>query len=1117
MGGETPETNTPASRIEGLSSQRRAALGTLLRHSAEKKYSPIPRVDRTEGVPLSSGQQRLWFLDQWQPGNPAYNLPAIFPLPHPVDMPSVEHALNAVVRRHASLRTRFRLAAGEPVQDVLPIGHVELHRIAVASNEALHANEDLTARIRKEIRRPFDLERGQLLRAALITNSHTESHLVLTVHHIVADGWSMALLYKEFVSMYNAFRHVGSVTLADPPIQYTDFAIWQRQRLDSDVVRAQVEYWRRQLADAPILDLPTSYPRRPSPTGRGALYSFLITVELREQLKLLASRDQATTYMVLLTAFLVLLHRYTGQNDIVVGAPVAGRNRPETEQLIGFFVNTLAIRLNAGGRPAFREVLARVRKVVLEALDHQEVPFERLVHELHLERDQSRNPLFQLTFQLFMGPPFGTSSEGSPAGSISIDKGPAVFDVAFNLWESARGIEGRIEYCSDLFDESYVARMAQHYLTLLESVTQEPEQRIEKLAWLTAAEREEILVTWNNTSVAQNDARCVHELFENQAHLQPEQRAVVCGPRTLTYGALNRMANRIAHRLREIGVGLETPVGVCLQRSPDLVAAMLGVMKGGCVYVPIDVAYPGQRISAILRDCEATVLITQRSLQPELSFPGSHILYLDEWAAEASDDNPVGPHTRIDSLAYILYTSGSTGTPKGVEIEHRALRNLIDWHCRAYQIVPQDRATQIASISFDASVWEILPYLAAGACICIVDDDTRLDSRRLLEWMVAERITISFLPTPLAETVLHTPLPRALQIRALLTGGDRLRHPPGDALPFALINHYGPTENTVITTAAVVHPGTDVAPSIGRPISNNSLYILDNNLQPLPIGVPGEIYIGGSSLARGYRNRPAMTAERFVPNPFDPLGSTRLYKTGDLARFRPDGEVEFLGRTDRQIKIRGFRVELGEIEAVLRECRGIVEALVTAHEDPVRGQQLAAYYVVRSPNDPRELREYLARRLPDYMIPATFNEVDAMPLTPNFKLDELCLTSRRHELVSDKSATPQNAIEKVLTGVWSEVLNVDTVGVHDNFFTDCGGHSLLSVSLTSRIREALQVDLSLRAIFEAPTVRQLADRLLADSTQARRVDAVARVLLHFLDKLDEEAETSMASGEDAGH
>jgi amino acid adenylation domain-containing protein len=1112
---ENTETSNPAGRIRGLSSQQRAALGTLLRRGAATKHAPITRMDQTEGVPLSSGQQRLWFLDQWQPGNPAYNLPAIFPLPHPADLPAVEHALDAIVRRHASLRTRFRIAGGEPVQDVLPAGPVEFRRVAVSPDVTLHSDEQVSALIREEIQRPFDLQHGPLFRAALFTNDHTESLLVLTVHHIVADGWSMSLLYQGFGSIYHAFRQGCPAPLADLPIQYTDFAIWQRRRLNSDLIRAQVEYWRRQLEDAPILDLPTSYSRPPSPTYRGALHSFLVPVELREQLKRLANSEQATTYMVLLSAFLVLLHRYTGQKEIVVGSPVAGRNRPETEHLIGFFVNTLAIRLNAGGQPSFREVLSRVRKVVLEALDHQEVPFERLVHELQLERDLSRNPLFQVTFQLFMGPSPANSPQDVSALPISIDKRTAVFDIAFNLWESSRGIEGRMEYSSDLFDGGYAGRMAQHYVTLLDSVVSDPEQCIGQLALLTAAEKGEILVAWNNTGVAQNDARCVHELFEEQAEMHRERHALTCGNRTVTYAELNLTANRIVHRLRELGVGLETPVGVCLQRSPELVAAMLGVMKAGGVYVPIDSSYPPERIATILRDCDAAVLIAQQPLQPELSFPISRVLFLDQLAAGARDANPAEPRARTDSLAYILYTSGSTGAPKGVEIEHRALRNLIDWHCRTYQVTRQDRATQIASISFDASVWEILPYLAAGACVCIVDDEMRLDPGLLLGWMAAEHITICFLPTPLAEAVLRLPLPSELRIRALLTGGDRLRHPPAEALPFKLINHYGPTENTVVTTSGIVQPGTRVQPSIGRPISNNSLYILDDNLQPLPVGVPGEICIGGGSLSRGYRNRPAITAERFVPNPFDPHGATRLYKTGDLARFRPDGEVEFLGRTDRQIKIRGFRVELGEIEAVMRECRGIVEALVTVHEDRVRGKELSAHYVSQSFTDPRELRDHLAGRLPDYMIPSRFNEVESMPLTLNFKVDRLRLNGQGHPHIPGEGDTAENAVEKVLAGIWSEVLNIDAVGVHDNFFTDCGGHSLLSVSLASRIREALQIDLPLRAIFEAPTVRQLADRLRADPGERRRVDAIARLLLRFLDTLDEEAEASVVTEEGA--
>ena len=1114
MGGEMSESNRAASRLQGLSPEQRAALEALLRRGGPTKHSPIPRLGRTEGVPLSSGQRRLWFLDQWHPGNPAYNLPAVVPLRQPVDMDALQRALDTVVQRHGSLRTQFRIA-GEPVQDVLPAGRVEFRRVCTPFAQAPGARNLISSQIHEEIRRPFDLQRGPLFRAVLFTHDGDRALLVLTVHHIVADGWSMGLLYEEFGSVYHAFQQGHPIALGELPIQYTDFAAWQRERLDGEALQTHVEYWRRQLADAPTLDLPTTYPRSPSPTHRGSLHCFVIPAELRDALKLLGQSEQATLYMALLTGLIVLLHRYTRQEDIVVGSPVAGRNRPETEPLIGFFVNTLAIRLDARGKPSFREVLLRVRKTLLEALDHQEVPFERLVHELHLERDLSRNPLFQVTFQLFTGPSREVAAEAVPAESISIDKGTAIFDIAFNLWESTRGIEGRIEYSTDLFDEGYATRMAQHFLTLLASAVAKPDRCIESLEWLTPAEKNQILVSWNRTHVTRSDARCVHQLFAAQAHTHPERPAITCGKRMVTYGDLDRAANRIAHALRKLGVGLETPVAVCLPRSPELIAALLGVMNAGGVYVPIDAGYPLQRICALLSDCQAFVLIAQEPVSHEVSLHVAHILPVTGWEERSPGDSSLEIQPQVDSLAYILYTSGSTGTPKGVEIEHGALRNLVDWHCRAYQVVPADRATQLASISFDASLWEILPYLAAGACVCMVDDDTRLDPTRLLAWMAEERITISFLPTPLAETIVRMPLPSDLRMRFLLTGGDRLRHAPSGPLPFELVNHYGPTENTVVTTAGTVSPGTGAAPPIGRPISNNSLYILDENLQALAVGVPGEIYIGGSGLARGYRNRPAITAERFIPNPFDPNRKMRLYKTGDLARFGADGSVEFLGRSDRQAKVRGFRIEPGEIETALRACRGVTDALVVVREDRVRGNELCAYYVADSSIGPDELRERVSYRLPDYMVPASFQQVQSMPLTANFKVDERELSRRMPERVRRADTAPRNSVEKVLVGLWAEVLDIESVGVHDNFFTDCGGHSLLSVSLVSRVRDALQINVSVRSIFEAPTVRQLADRLLADPADGPRVETVAGLLLRFLDTLDEEANTTAARGEDS--
>lgn len=1118
MGGEPVGVNSAAKRIRALSGERRAALGALLRRGSGEQYSAIPRLGQTENVPLSFGQQRLWFLDQWRPGNPAYNVPAIFPLSQPVDVEAARRTLEEIGRRHASLRTRFRVAGGEPVQDVLPNMLPEFRSVAIPAGSAREREQEIPRLVNEEIRRPFDLQHGPLFRAALFPKNQSECILVLTMHHIVADGWSVGLLFQEFKAVYGAFRNALPSPLEELPIQYTDFAIWQREYLGGNSLENQTLYWRSQLADAPILELPSTTPRRPEPTHRGALQSILIPTDLRDQLRELARAESSTMYMVLLAAFIVLMHRYTSQQDIIIGSPVAGRSRPQTERLIGFFVNTLAIRVNVGGLPSFRHCLGRVRKVVIEALAHQDLPFERLVQELKLDRDLSRNPLFQVTFQLFTGPEPANRQESTAPGPIEIEKGTSLFDLAFNLWESIRGIEGRIEYSTDLFDQGYTTRMSGHFVTLLRSIATHPDRPIAELNMLMETEREEILFRWNDTQVEIEDERCIHELVEEQAKYRPHEYAVIGGDVRLTYAELNGRANEIARRLQELGVVVETPVAVCLDRSPGLIAVLLGILKSGGAYVPIDSGYPMQRLSFMVRDSGAKVLITNEFRVPDLPAIDTQVLCIDQIAADSCDQTPRRRVARFDTLAYVIYTSGSTGTPKGVEVEHRALRNLVDWHRRTYQVVAQDRATQVASISFDAAVWEIWPHLAAGSCICIADDDTRADPDRLLSWLMEQRINLCFLPTPLAEAVLMKQLPSALSLRALLTGGDRLHCLSGRKPPFEFNNHYGPTENTVVATFAAVTAGGETRnPTIGRPISNNQIYILDVNMQPVPIGIPGEIHIGGASLARGYRNRAELTAERFVANPFDARRASRLYKSGDLARFREDGEVEFLGRTDRQLKIRGFRIEPGEVEAVLRGCPGIGEVMVTANQGAFFQQQLVAYYVWHAHKERRDLWRYLKERLPDYMIPAAFVELDSMPLTPSGKIDERALPKPLHAGTVEEKAEPRNALEEVLAGIWAEVLGVNVVGLHDNFFTDCGGHSLLSVSLVSHIREALQTDLSLRTIFEAPTIRQLAERMLAEPVEGRRIEAVAKLFLQFLDTLDEGTEGSLSGTEGVGH
>ncbi|MGH9396142.1 MAG: amino acid adenylation domain-containing protein [Terriglobia bacterium] len=1108
-----PQTGSTADRVLALPEQKREALKNLLPGAASSRLPVIHPRHQTQNVPLSFGQERLWFRDQWEPGCPAYNMPTAVRLDGPVDVGAVERALAEILRRHEALRTKFRMCAGNPVQDVSPETSPEF-RVITVSAPGHQRMAELARLAREETVRPFNLSQGPLFRATLFLLDEAESVLLMVMHHIAGDGWSVGVLSHEFVTIYNAHRRKLPSPLPELPIQYTDFALWQRESLNDDYLGDQLAYWEKQLADAPPLELPFSRPRPPASTHRGAQQRLAVPADLRTRLQMLSRSEGVTMNMTLLAAFKVLLHRYSGQDDIVVGGPVAGRSRPETERLIGFFVNTLVMRTDLSGEPAFRECLHRVRKVVLEALMNQEAPFERLVKALNPDRDLSRNPLFQVTFQLFTGTQSGQYTE-PPALDLSVMGGrqTSVFDLAFNLWESSQGVDGCIEYSTDVFDGEYIARMAEHFLVLLGSIVANPDGRIGDLPLLTRPEREEIVLSWNDTHSPDRDRRSIQEMIEAHALLSPDRCAVMGGCEALTYEELNRRANRIAHHLRTLGVRAETVVAVCLNPSPDLLAVLLGILKAGGAYVPIDPSYPPERIGFMERDVGAIVLVTRESLRRTLPATKARVVCIDH-VPDTPDGNPA-VETTPDTLAYIIYTSGSTGVPKGVEVEHRALRNLIDWHRRAHNVTSLDRATQIASISFDAAVWEIWPYLASGATICIADEDTRSDPQRILAWLVEQRITICFLPTPLAEAMLRLPLPSGLALRELLTGGDRLHYWPDAALPFRFSNHYGPTENAVVTTFAFIEADDRGGgnPPIGRPISNNQLYILDKNLNPVPVGIPGEIYIGGDSLARGYHNRPDLTAERFVSNPFDKKDATRLYKSGDVARFRPDGNVEFLGRNDGQVKIRGFRVERGEIEAVLSDCPGICEAVVIAREDAPGGKQLVAYYVRRPHEECPDLRQYLKNRLPGYMIPSTFVELDFVPVTVNGKIDTRGLPKPEAIPKHKRDGTPRNAVEKVLAGLWAEVLQLDSVGIHDDFFVDHGGHSLLSISLVSRIREALQVEVPLRAIFEAPTVRGLAERLLADAAEAPRILAVAELFLHVLRMPASEIEGFLGRGE----
>ncbi|MCI0399626.1 MAG: amino acid adenylation domain-containing protein [Chloroflexi bacterium] len=1075
--------NNTLEKTVGLSAhEKRALLAELLKQKASQP----------DTYPLSFAQQRLWFLDQLQPGSPVYNIARAMRIHGPLNGPALQAALDALVARHKSLRTTFAVVDGQPLQVV--VSHLRI--VLPVIDMGQEAGQEARARhlLNQEAQRPFKLTEGPLIRLTLLRFNDEEQFLLVVMHHIISDAWSLGVFFRELSALYEALAAGRPSPLPALPIHYADFAGWQREWLQGERLETHLAYWRRQLrAELPVLELPADRPRPPVQTFQGASHALALSPALSEALRALSRQEKATVFMTLLAAFYAVLYRYTGNEDIVVGSPVAGRNRVELQGIIGFFVNMLVLRANLSGDLTFRELLQRVRRLFSEAYAHQDLPFEQLVETLHPTRDLSRHPLFQVVFAMQNVPDAEFTLPGLVVTPVEVETQTSKFDLTLFLTDTGRYFVGSIEYSTDLFDAETIARMAGHYRTLLAGVAANPDLRLSELPLLTQAEKQKLLVTWNNTRREYPRDALVHQLFEAQAARTPEALAVAARHARsgelvqLTYWELNRRANQLAHRLRALGVGPETPVGICMERSPEMVVGLLGILKAGGAYVPFDPAYPRERLAFMLADTKRReagsklVVLTQPWLAGTLPEHEAHLVRLDshwETLAGEPDDNP-GNLTRLNNLAYIIYTSGTTGRPKGIQIEHRGLLNLIYWHQRAFAVTAKDRATQLAGPAFDASVWELWPYLTLGASIHIPDDETRALPWRLQAWLIDKAITITFLPTPLAEAVLLLEWPQEAALRILLTGGDKLHRPPRPGLPFDLVNNYGPTENTVVTTFGHVPPAgqNGRTPAIGRPIDTTTIYVVDAHLNPLPIGVPGELLIGGDSLARGYLDRPELTATAFIPNPFSDEVGARLYRTGDLVRTLPDGQLEFLGRIDHQVKIRGFRIELGEVEVALRQHPAVAEAAVLAREDGPGDKRLVAYVVLDEKETPAtaELRRFLTQKLPDYMIPATFVALLALPLTPNGKVDRRALPAPDWATpeTTAQYLAPRTHAEQSLADIWAGVLGLPRVGIHDNFF-ELGGDSILSIQILARANQA-GLHLTPRQLFQHQTIAALAE------------------------------------------
>jgi amino acid adenylation domain-containing protein len=1112
------EEPTPAGLARRIAEARTAAPGL-----------PLRSIPRTGELPLSFAQQRLWFVDQMEPGNPLYSLAALLRLHGQLDVVALERAFTEVVRRHEVLRTTFPATRGRPRQEVAPPSPFRLPIVDLAGLE--HREEEARRQGLAEARRPFDLTAGPLLRGFLLRLDPLEHLLVLNVHHIVSDGWSTGILVKEVGALYG-----GSASLPELPVQYADFAVWQREQLAGEVLETQLAWWRRRLADAPpVLELPTDRPRPPVRGVRGADVPVRLSAELSEALARLGRQEGATLFMTLLAAFQALLHRDTGESDLSVGTPIAGRGRIETEGLIGFFVNTLVMRTNAGGSPSFRGLIARVREAALEAYAHQDLPFERLVEELVPQRDPARTPLFQVFFALDDQALDATGLPGLEMAPVRIPSETAKFDLSLALTREPAGLSGSIEYSTDLFDRTTVQRLARRFQRLVRAAVERPEELIDSLPLLAEEERHQVAVEWADTRSAYPRESCIHELFEEQAARTPDLPAVSRGGgdgARLTYAELNDRANGLARHLATCGVVPDSLVAVLQERSPDLVVTLLAILKAGGAYVPLDPAWPVDRLGFMLRDSGARILIADAvpegldigpevrilNVQREPGGIGANFAHLGKQAPEgrpmvARDGNPgwqrptasfppgvptpgyresplrgsklapIGP-AEADGFAYVLYTSGSTGRPKAVGVPHRAVVRLVRGQSYARRIGPGDRLTQFSTASFDGATFEIWSALLSGAELVVVPPH-RTSLEELGDLVEREAITTLLIPASLFHQMVDGPLHKLASLRQLLTGAEVVSAAHVrrflEALPGRrVVNGYGPTENTVFTCCHPVDAAEQVrAPlPIGRPIANTRVYLLDGERRPVPLGVAGELFTGGDGLARGYLGRPDLTAERFVPDPFGEPGS-RLYRTGDRVRWLADGTVEFLGRLDAQVKLRGFRVEPGEVEAAVAASPGVERAVVLARQEPT-GLRLVAYVVPVSGagHDTAAVRAHLRGRLPEHMVPSAFVWLDALPLTENGKVDRRALArmAAPAETGTRASAAPRTPIEEGLAGIWRDVLGVAAAGPDDDFF-ELGGHSLLATQVVSRVREAFSVELPLRDLFATPRLGDLAGHI----------------------------------------
>ena len=1105
-------------------------------NSSEKTidHLPLVSISREQPIPLSFAQQRLWFLDQLEPNSPLYNIPVFLQLKGELNVQVLEKAVNQLIVRHEILRTQFVLVGDKPVQHIIKELKIKLnfHDLTKLNDRENLAKEIIQA----EMLKPFVLNEVPLLRAHLIRKSEKEYLFMFNIHHSICDGWSIPIIQHEISAFYNASVTGAELNLPELPVQYADFSVWQREYLKADgkILKKQLGYWQEKLANAPtVLELPLDRPRPAILSTKGANEYFILSKSVTENLNQLAGQTGTTLFMVLLSAFYVLLYRYTGQKDIVVGSPIANRNRQEIEPLIGFFVNTLALRGELTSNLSFKELLLQVKQTTLEAYEHQDLPFEQLIDQLKLERDPSRNPLVQVMLVLQNNAESIIDLNDMDAKNKKLDYPIAKFDLTLSLTETKTGLSGTVNYATALFDADTIKRLARHWHTLIEAIIAQPTKEISQLQLLTPAEYQQIVYDWNQTATDYPKDKTIHQLFEEQAEKTPDKIAVVFDEEKLTYKELNERSNQLAHYLIEQGVKPDDLVAIYLERSIELIVSILAVLKAGGAYLPLSSDYPLERLQFMMQDSQAKLLITEEKFKWQSNFNKEiiSILCIEQFQSLFKQINKIyNPKltSSPQSLAYIIYTSGSTGQPKGVLIEHRGVVRLVK-NTNYISITEKDYIAQASNIAFDAATFEIWGALLNGAGLVIVPKDILLNMLSLKETLLNSKINIMWLTAGLFNQIVQNDASIFATLDYLLIGGEALNtefvnkvFSNKSLAPKYLINGYGPTENTTFTTCFAIQKKRwhNTIP-IGKPVSNSQNYILDKCMHPVPIGVVGELYAAGDGVGRGYLNRPKLTAERFIANPFvtnkdkKNRKNLRLYKTGDLCRYLSDGNIEYIGRSDFQVKIRGFRIELGEIESKLLKHPEIREVTVQAREDVPDNKYLAAYFIAENNNEINvsELKNYLVETLPDYMVPTAFMQLEEFPLTPNGKLDRKALPVP--EITSSKAfIAPRNDTEKAIASIWQEILKIERVGVQDNFF-ELGGHSLLATQVVSRIQNQLGYKISLSEFFQKPTINSLSEltatRNKIDQTALaiKKIDrnkpvplSFAQERLWFLDQLE---------------